>query len=227
MTLADKIINFNESLEYKGKLPRGIDVMNPFAESEEIREINRAFYKKYYSDNEPRKLILGINPGRLGAGATGIPFTDTKRLQGDCGIDLASFHTHEPSSVFVYEVIRAYGGPEAFYSSFFINSLSPLGLLIKNKKGNWVNCNYYDYADLYKAMRPYIIENLRLLISMGMETGKVFVLGKKNARFLADINKDEKLFDELVVFDHPRYIVQYRSKYMEDYVTQYLEGLML
>ena len=29
---------------------------------------------------------LGINPGRLGAGSTGLPFTDTKRCEGDLGI---------------------------------------------------------------------------------------------------------------------------------------------
>lgn len=225
MSLADRIIHFNENLEFNRRLPRGIRVMNPFAEREEIRAINRAFYKKFYDDEQPRKLILGINPGRLGAGATGIPFTDTKRLEEHCHIDLASFHTHEPSSVFVYKVIEAYGGPELFYRDFFINSLSPLGLLIQNKKGNWVNCNYYDYPDLYKAMRPYIIENLKQLIEMGMDTSEVYSLGKKNASFLEEINTRENLFGTITVFDHPRYIVQYRSRYMDDYVDKYLQEL--
>lgn len=225
MNLAERIIEFNESLEFKQRLPRGIEVMNPFAESEEIRAINRAFYSKFYEDNKTRKLILGINPGRLGAGATGIPFTDTKRLEEACGIDLATFQTHEPSSVFVYKVIEAYGGPRRFYQDFFINSLSPLGLLIKNKKGNWVNCNYYDYPDLFRAMRPYIVENLKLLIDMGMDTSEVYSLGKKNARFLHEINADEKLFGSITVFDHPRYIVQYRSRYMDEYVDKYLQEL--
>ncbi len=167
-TFADRVIAFNRDLEFRGSLPKGVSVMNPFRESEQVLAISEAFYRKYYDDQRTRKLILGINPGRLGAGATGVPFTDTKRLEEVCGIHLASFKTHEPSSVFVYEVIKAYGGPKPFYRDYFINSMSPLGLLTQNRKGNWVNCNYYDDPALYKKMRPFIIENLKTLVGFGM-----------------------------------------------------------
>jgi hypothetical protein len=33
-TLADKIITYNSSLEFNGKLPEGIRIMNPFQEDE-------------------------------------------------------------------------------------------------------------------------------------------------------------------------------------------------
>jgi len=49
--------------------------MNPFRENPEALIVSGKFYKKYYNDNNPRFLILGINPGRFGAGVTGIPFT--------------------------------------------------------------------------------------------------------------------------------------------------------
>ncbi len=199
--------------------------MNPFRESEQVLAISEAFYRKYYDDQRTRKLILGINPGRLGAGATGVPFTDTKRLEEVCGIHLASFKTHEPSSVFVYEVIKAYGGPKPFYRDYFINSMSPLGLLTQNRKGNWVNCNYYDDPALYKKMRPFIIENLKTLVGFGIDTSVCYVLGKKNARFLKEINKEIRLFLNLVVFDHPRYIVQYRSRLLQEYVSEYIRRL--
>ena len=95
--------------------------------------------------------ILGINPGRHGAGVTGIPFTDSKCLQQHCGIDPGTLQTREVSAEFMYEMITAYGGSAAFYSDFYINSPCPLGLLRQNGKGNWVNCNYYDSASLLAA----------------------------------------------------------------------------
>src|SRR5437870_2996448 len=102
-TFADKVIAFNKQVHFSGKLPPGIRIMNPFAEDESILEISSAFYKKFYDDSQPRHLILGINPGRFGAGVTGVPFTDSKRLRTECGIDYRGKETHEPSSVFIYE----------------------------------------------------------------------------------------------------------------------------
>lgn len=48
--------------------------MNPFREGEEIFSVSSSFYRKFYTDNTPRHLILGINPGGFGAGVTAIPF---------------------------------------------------------------------------------------------------------------------------------------------------------
>ena len=87
-TFADRIIEFNRSLDFTGKLPEGINVMNPFRGNDYILSVSSAFYTKYYSDNKTRHLILGINPGRFGSGVTGVPFTDTKRLTGECGLDI-------------------------------------------------------------------------------------------------------------------------------------------
>src|SRR5665647_129494 len=100
---ADKIIEFFTRLEYSGQLPRGIKIMNPYRENPEIVRVISQFYHKFYNDNNPRHIILGINPGRFGAGVTGIPFTDTKRLFSECGIQYNGKETHEPSAVFVYE----------------------------------------------------------------------------------------------------------------------------
>ncbi|HWV69113.1 MAG TPA: hypothetical protein VN105_24805, partial [Chitinophaga sp.] len=88
MTIADQIISFNGQLHFPGKLPAGIRVMNPFREGPGIMDIMKQFYKKFYDDKQPRQLILGINPGRLGSGSTGVPFTDTKRMWDKCGIEI-------------------------------------------------------------------------------------------------------------------------------------------
>ena len=112
--LADKIIQFNRHLRYTGKLPDGFQVMNPYLDNPEILTVMQQFYRKYYNDTRPRKFLIGFNPSRHGAGVTGVPFTDTKRLQSVCGIEMKSAHTHELSSVFMYEMIAAYGGAKNF-----------------------------------------------------------------------------------------------------------------
>src|SRR6185437_1462104 len=98
-------------LHFTGKLPKGISIMNPFKD-EVANSIATKFYKKFYNDTNRRYLILGINPGRFGGGITGVPFTDPKRLIEKCGIDYKCELKHEPSSVFIYEMIDAFGGVE-------------------------------------------------------------------------------------------------------------------
>jgi hypothetical protein len=225
MTFADRVNRFNRKLRLSVRLPEGIRVMNPFRENPEILETSGLFYKSFFDDIYPRRLILGINPGRLGAGATGIPFTDSKRLSAICNIRLESVSTHEPSSVFVYDLIHRYGGVGKFYRDYFIGALCPLGFVRRSEKGNWVNCNYYDTAELYEAVRPFILHTLREQIDFGVDRGTCFVLGKKNAIYLKRINQEGKFFDHLVVFDHPRYIEQYKAKQREKYISEYLNLL--
>jgi hypothetical protein len=224
-TFADKVIDFNRNLTFEGSLPRGVRVMNPFRDNPQILQVTRKFYKKFYDDHRPRRFIIGINPGRFGAGTTGIPFTDTKRLQDVCGIPIDSPGTHEPSSVFIYEMIERYGGVRPFYGDYYINSISPLGFLRLSDKGNWINCNYYDSEELFRSLEPFLVSTLRDQIRFGLETDRCFVLGKKNARYIDRINKKEKLFGSLSVLDHPRYIVQYRAKQKEQYLKDYLNKL--
>lgn len=224
---SDRILDFNRVLDFSGSLPEDVRVMNPFRENLVIWPAVEQFYQKYYADERPRRLILGINPGRLGAGATGIPFTDTKRLEGVCGIQAPGFATHEPSSVFVYEVIEAYGGPEAFYGRYYISSLCPLGLLARNPAGRWVNCNYYDRPDIVAALDGYIRWNVRTQIAMGADTDICFIFGKKNAQYFDRLNKEECWFERYEVLEHPRFIAQYRQRQKDSYIAAYLQKLSL
>jgi hypothetical protein len=229
MTFAEKILRFNSSLTLDNAiLPERIKVLNPF-KGENAGLINRlttAFYTKFYNDNNQRKLILGINPGRLGAGATGIPFSDTKRLSVDCGIPVTEIKTHEPSSVFVYEMIDAYGGTEQFYNDYFISSVSPLGFVTLGKNGRHVNYNYYDRKDLEEAILPFIIKTLRQQIDFGLETEVCYCLGTgKNYKFLKKLNESHSFFGKIVPLEHPRYIMQYRSKMKKEYIEKYVRVL--
>ena len=223
--LSKQVIKFNESLHYEGQLPNRFQVLNPFRDNPETMVVMRKFYESFYSDNNPRSFIIGINPSRHGAGVTGVPFTDTKRLNQVCGIEMKSAHTHEVSSVFLYDVIAAYGGAASFYSRFYVNSPFPLAIVRQNEpNGKWLNANYYDDDSLFQMVKDYMIWSLQTQVNFGLETKKAFVLGKKNFDFIKRLNQEAKLFKELVVLEHPRYIQQYRSKKRDEYIEKYLNA---
>ncbi len=71
-TFAEQVIAFNRSLRFDLPLPEGIRVMNPFLENPSALEASALFYTKYYADTGQRHMLLGINPGRYGAGLTGV-----------------------------------------------------------------------------------------------------------------------------------------------------------
>ena len=215
---SDKVIDFNRQLGYDGLLPPGFAVLNPFTDNPETMEVMAQFYHKYYNDNASRRFIVGINPSRHGAGVTGVPFTDTKRLEAVCGIPMHSAQTHEVSSVFMYDMIAAYGGADLFYRDFYINSPFPLAIVRDAGGGKWLNANYYDDPELFRLTSGYMIESLRKHISLGLQTDEVFVLGRKNAGFVQQLNRKARLFDKLTVLDHPRYIQQYKSKEKQRYI---------
>lgn len=223
-TFAEKVIAFNQQLYYPGELPTGFQALNPYLGNPETIQVMSQFYNKYYNDNQKRRFIIGINPSRHGAGVTGVPFTDTKRLESACGIRMKSAHTHEVSSVFVYDMIEAYGGPAKFYGDFYINSPFPLAIVRRNPSGKWVNANYYDDKELAEAVSTFMIESMKQHIHLGLDTSEVYILGKKNAKFIHKINQTEKLFDNMIVLDHPRYIQQYQSKHKLAFIENYLKA---
>lgn len=224
-TFADKIIKFHANLRYDEPLPPGFGVLNPMQETAGVLDIMGQFYHKFYNDHKIRKFIVGINPGRHGAGTTGIPFTDSKRLKSLCGIETNLPSTHEVSAHFVYDMIAAYGGVEAFYKDVYIQSMFPLALVREGSKGGWVNCNYYDDPRLIEALMPYMSRQLKAQVAFGVDQSTAYVLGKKNAIFFNRLNEREKLFEKVVVLPHPRYIQQYRSKEKDLFIDEYIQVL--
>lgn len=221
-TFGNRAIEYAQNVNYTGNLPKGYQVLNPFKENAETVKAMQQFYHKFYDDFNRRKFIIGINPSRNGAGVTGVPFTDTKRLESVCGIKMTSVETHEVSSVFMYDMIAQYGGAKEFYNHFYINSPFPLAIVHQAKSGSWLNANYYDSPLLFSMVKDYMIQSLKIQIGLGLETSKVFVLGKKNADFIKKINKKAHLFGEIIPLEHPRYIQQYKFKEREAYIDKYL-----
>jgi hypothetical protein len=221
MTLANKINHFNENLELNISLDSGVEVMNPFTE-DTVKQLARKFYHKYYSDHRSRKLLLGINPGRFGAGVTGIPFTDPIKLQENCGIENPFKKSREASADFIYDMIDAFGGPDKFYDQYFIHAVCPLGFL---KEG--LNYNYYDDPKLEKQVTPFIIKSIKTIIGFGMDTSICYCLGNgKNFKFLNKLNAEQQFFGAVIPLPHPRWVVQYRRKRYDEYIGLYLKTLI-
>jgi hypothetical protein len=214
--LAEGIINFYRSLE-PPRLPKGIDILFP-QKSEEVMKVVETFFYKFYNDANPRHLIFGINPGRFGAGTTGINFTAPKQLKEICGIDHCFKSQTELSAEFIYESIQGFGGIKNFYETYFITSVSPLGFVT-----NGLNMNYYDNKNLQNAVTPFIISSIQKQIALGFKTDFCICIGgDKNLKFFSALNKEYKFFDEIVPLPHPRFIMQYRRKQKENYIQQYL-----
>ncbi|HRH39856.1 MAG TPA: DUF4918 family protein [Flavobacteriales bacterium] len=227
--LSDRLLRHVLSFSLKDvRLPEDIGVLDPFNgdHAEEVRRIVTTFHKKFFSDDRERVLMLGINPGRLGAGSTGLSFTDTKRCESDLGIPVNGLRTHEPSSDFFYRMIRAAGGAEVFQSKVYVHAVCPLGFVKAGPKGGDINLNYYDDIALEKAVTPFIEAWLRTLVGCGMRTDVVFCIGTgKNATFFTKLNERLKLFDRIVALEHPRFIMQYKAKQLDAYVSKYVSAL--
>ena len=220
MSFADKILSFIKSLELNIDLSNEIVVMNPFKE-EATMQLCTQFYNKYYSDNDNRKMIIGINPGRFGGGVTGIPFTDPIRLKNDCDIDNTWPPRQELSSVFVYDVINAFGGAEKFYKQFYISAVSPLGFTRHGK-----NLNYYDDRTLQNSIKDFVETCMNKQLEFGIDRKIAFCLGDgKNYKYLSKLNEEQKLFDKIIPLSHPRFIMQYKLKKKEEYIQSYLVKL--
>ena len=130
-----KLIAYYNQLTPPPGLPKGIEVLFP-QKDKEVIEIVKKFFEKYFNDNSPRRLMLGINPGRFGAGITGVNFTAPKQLKEVCGIDHHLKPSSELSAEFIYDLIAEYGGVKKFYQDWFIGSVCPLGFITSSVPAN-------------------------------------------------------------------------------------------
>lgn len=218
--LSKKLIEYYNHLTPPKGLPDGIEVLFPQKDPQVIAIVKK-FFTKYFNDNNPRQLMLGINPGRFGAGITGVNFTAPKQLKEHCGIDHHLTSSSELSAEFIYEMIAEYGGVNKFYQDWFIGAVCPLGF-IKNGK----NINYYDDKNLAESVTPFIIECINKQLAMGFTIERCLCIGgEKNFKFLSRLNADHKWFKQIVPLPHPRFILQYRRKQKEKFIHQYLSAL--
>lgn len=219
-TWAEHLFEFYTSLRPSQKLPNGVLWLYP-QQSEEVLQVVKRFLHKYFDDTNERQLFLGINPGRFGAGVTGVNFTAARQLTEECGLEHPFKKGSELSAEFIYAVINAFGGPQQFYRNFFIGSVCPLGF-VKNGK----NINYYDDKELQNAVEPFIIESIEKQLCFPVKRDRCLCIGgEKNYKYLSGLNNRYKWFGEVIPLPHPRFIMQYRRKEMQPFIQLYLDAL--
>ncbi len=220
-TFAQQLIQFYGQLKVP-PVPKDIQVLHPQPASQVMETVIK-FFQKFYNDDNPRRLMLGINPGRFGAGITGVNFTAPKQMRQNCGIDHPWGNGTELSAEFIYEMITAYGGPATFYGAYFIGAVSPLGYMKAGK-----NINYYDDKHLQQAVAPFIADTLQQQVNIGFDRTICFCIGgEKNYRFLSALNEKQNFFQQIVPLAHPRFIMQYRRKKKDEYIEDWLRVLKM
>ncbi|HEU5168408.1 MAG TPA: uracil-DNA glycosylase family protein [Chitinophagaceae bacterium] len=239
--MADKLISFYQSIKPPRNLPAGIEVLFP-QKDKQVQDLVKNFFTKYFDDDRPRNLLFGINPGRHGAGITGVNFTAPKQLKEYCGIDHPLKLSSELSAEFIYDMIGEYGGVKEFYNDWFIGAVCPLGFVTSSAAGPTLNpskggeathkapsgknINYYDDKKLLNAVTPFIIDCINKQVAMGFNTERCLCIGgEKNFKFLSVLNNEHKWFNEIIPLPHPRFILQYRRKQKDQYIHQYLSAM--
>jgi len=220
MTFSKQILDLYFSLPKDTPIPNGVKTIYPF-NNIETKRVMQTFFNKYYNDTNPRTYLVGINPGRLGSGITGIGFADAYHLEKYCDIPNSFDKRVEISAAFMFEVMEAYGGVEKFYKDFFFTTTMPLGLLKEGK-----NYNYYDDIITQNALESFITQTLLEQMSFHQAKPHIICVGTgKNLKYLKAFNDKHKCFESIDVVPHPRWIMQYRRKEKQKYIGVYLDVL--
>ena len=215
-TFATQVIEFYRNLKPPRLTGLDVDVLFPYRDPN-VRAVMEEFYRRFFNDRLQRVFIIGINPGRFGAGTTGVPFTDPVSLELHCGIANAFQKRRELSAVFIEQLLDRFGGPAGFYKSFFITAASPVGFTRNGK-----NYNYYDNPALLAAVKPFMVKTMRAQLDFSARRDVALVLGTgRNFDFLRRLNEEQRFFEKLVCVEHPRFIMQYRRPHVRRFLDKY------
>jgi hypothetical protein len=215
-----QVAEFLTSLSVPVSLPQDVGVLQPYTDSEVCRVV-RQMCQQFYQGGKPRLALWGINPGRFGAGLTGLSFTDPHAVRHCLQIESTIHGRREISAEFIQLVIEAYGGPSAFYRDVYLSALSPLGFMQGEK-----NLNFYDSTELQSALTTTIQHWVLQQITFGLRQDATVVLGTgKLKAFFEQHVRAECGFDSVVFLEHPRFIMQYRRKHVDSYVEKYVQAI--
>jgi uracil-DNA glycosylase len=167
-----------------------------------------AFWNTYYPEGPPRTVICGLNPGRFGAGQTGIPFMDflslSQLLPGIQRLD------SERSAGFIFRVVQAYGA-EAFFQRFYVTNVASVGFLRDGKNLN------------YPALPEQALEIVERNFLAEMEIVKperIISLGREVHRTVLKLLGDRVECESCL--PHPAWVATYRSASMGEWVGRYV-----
>lgn len=219
-SFGDFVERFLTTVAIDVDMPPGISVLRPH-DSVEVRRIVHVMCERFYRGTRPRLSIWGINPGRLGAGLTGLSFTDPWAVEHDLGIETAITGRREISAEFISNVIRSYGGPKQFYADVYLTAFCPLGF-VKDE----TNINFYDDPTLQHRLTPQMVSWMHQQLEAGIRPDAAIVLGTGALRrFVEDHIRQHVPFTRVVYLEHPRYIMQYKRKSIDEYVGKYIDAI--
>jgi hypothetical protein len=114
------------------------------------KEVMLEFYHRYIEPNEPKIVLCGINPGKCGAGQTGVPFFDFNSLSKI--LPNIKRNDTEKSAQFMYSIIEHFGVDD-FFKNFYLSNISCIGFYnLRTGK----NINYYE---LPLRIQLFLVDN--------------------------------------------------------------------
>ncbi len=197
-TIVDRKLEFHRDItqggrRWIGELLRreGISILPGFMER---IALVRAFFRRYYGAPGPRVVLCGINPGRLGAGRTGLPFIDFQalsELMPGC-----RERGRERSARFVAGVIGHFGA-RRFFDGVYLTNLSWFGF---EREGRNVNVDALPVA-VQREIRASLAEELKIV-----RPKAILPVGKAVAAGLAAMAAEGMLTWPVGTrLEHPRY----------------------
>jgi hypothetical protein len=215
-TFGSRVMEFYESLErFRWATPE-VALLSPIADDQR-RQAMAAFCSAYYNDDQSRVFWLGINPSRVRPTSTGVPYTDGFALLEKCGIVNDFSKSRELTADFFYQFIDAYGGAKPFYARHYAGAAYPLSILKKDKY-----CNYYD-KDLPEEVMASIPGQIRRQAEIGHRGVLVIIGSGENSKVLNALNDELGIFSHVLVVEHPRYILQYKSAVLQDFLAKFVD----
>lgn len=161
----------------------GIQILSGF---EDNIELVRQFYRKWYDSEPNTKIVLcGINPGKKGAGKTGVPFVDYRGISQL--IEGVYDDDWEQSAQFIYSIIEEIGA-KTFFNHVYLTNVSWFGFQSKGK-----NVNYHELPrDLQHKFTETFIKEMniiqpKVIIPVSKEVHKTLIQMQKDKRLKTSI----------------------------------------
>ena len=217
-TIAEDYFGFYEIFKEKyceNLKSRNVKILSDFLDNKgNIIE----FHKIYVEPNSPKVVICGINPGRNGAGLTGIPFIDFASLSKMLP-DIKE-NDWEPSAKFFFSVIQKFE-IEAFYRNFHVTNISWFGFSRIDKQKN---VNYFE-KDISTEIAIYLIDKFVEEMEH-INPDYIIPLSKPVLYELESLKKQNKIRAKIGIrLNHPSWVTTYCSNDLSTWRQKYVDTL--
>ena len=162
-------------------------------EDEDALKNQILFDEKYYHEGFPKIVLCGINPGRKGAGVTGVPFVDMATLAERLSDNKISFNGSgkEQSAQYFNEIVNHEEfGAKKFYKHFYVTNFSWVGFIEKiNNPTKIINHNYHE---LNPEAQQYINDAFKREMSI-VKPKVIIPIGSEVKKSLDNLNLDSNI----------------------------------